>query len=502
MADVPGKVYLVGAGPGDPGLITVRGRECLEKADVVVYDRLVNDQLLALAPAAEHIYAGKEAGGHRMIQEDINALLIDRAQAGLDVVRLKGGDPFVFGRGGEEAIALIEESIPFEIVPGITAGVAAPAFAGIPVTYRGVTTSVSIIGAHTDRFNSEGIVDLSRIALEGTLVFYMGVRNLPRIANQLVELGRSEDTPAAVIEWATWPRQRTITGTLATLHELAVAAGIQPPAIVVVGEVVELRDTLNWFENRPLMRKRIAVPRTRSQPSELAAQLNFLGAEVFEFALVATEFVRDDTLVQQLGEADWVIFTSVNAVESVCWNLERHHQDARAFGGMRVCAVGAATAESLKRRFIHPDAAPDQYEESLLLLALRNVDDEFDGKLFLLPHGDAPSDWLAEALERRGAKPRHIQTYATTPISNTEERVDNFVQFRAEIVAFPSSSTVRHFCRALGQARLDELKGQVQFAAIGPRTAATAREHGLEVAIEPAQHDIPAFAQAILKSME
>ncbi len=361
-----GFVSLIGAGPGDPDLLTLRGAEALASADVVVYDYLANPALLVHAPpGAERIYVGKKAGSHTLSQDEISALLVKFALAGQRVARLKGGDPFVFGRGGEEALALVEAGVSFEVVPGVTSAVAAPAYAGIPVTHRGLASSFAVITGHEDPTKEESAVDWPRLATGvDTLVFLMGVGNLPRIVEQLLAHGRPADTPVALVRWGTMPDQQTVSGTLVDITEKVKAAGLRPPAVTVVGPVAELREHLCWFEKRPLFGQRVLVTRTRQQASALSAQLRALGAEAIELPTIRIAPPEDwaplDATIATLAVFDWIVFTSVNGVGHFWARLEAAGLDARALHGVRLAAIGPATAAELEARGLRADYVPDE----------------------------------------------------------------------------------------------------------------------------------------------
>lgn len=493
-----GKVYLVGAGPGDPGLITVRGRECLERAEVVIYDYLANEALLAYAPRAEKIFAGKATDKHTLLQEEINELLREQARKAARVVRLKGGDPFVFGRGGEEALFLAEQGIPFEVVPGVTGGLGAPAYAGIPVTHRGLSTSITLITGHDDPARESTSVDLAQLAVKGTLAFYMGMKNLPRIVKELIRLGRPPQTPAAVIEWGTYPRQRTLTGTLQGIHGQCTQAGIQPPAILVVGGVVDLAEKLGWYENRPLFGKRIAVTRARAQAGELVRRLRELGADVFEFPTIQIEPPEQPEPFDYIGSYDWVILTSINGVEMLFERLELLDQDARDLAGVKLCVIGSATAKAVQKRFLRIDLVPEKYVAEELLAALMDQDKTLRGKRFLLPRADIARSFLPKELRKLGAEVTELVAYRTTVPDTAEERADALVAYKPDMVTFTSSSTARNFFKILSEERINMIKKNAVFAAIGPIAAKTAQDHGLTVSIIPDQHDIPSLVQAIL----
>ena len=493
-----GKVYFVGAGPGDPGLLTLRGRECLERADVVIYDTLANRAFLEYAPKAEAIFVGKSTDRHTLLQEEINALLVKQAAEARHVVRLKGGDPFVFGRGGEEALHLAEHGVPFEVVPGVTAGVAVPAYAGIPVTHRGLAGSVTFITGHEDPTQPGASIDLGAPGAKGTLVFFMPVKNLANICAELIRIGRAPDTPAAVIEWGTYPRQRTVTGRLADIAESTRVAGIGSPAVAVIGDAAGLHERIAWFERRPLSGQRIVVTRSRSQASELVKRLRELGAEIFEFPTIQIQPPEEPEPFDYVGSYDWIVLTSVNGVDMLFERLEQLGQDARDLAGVKLCVIGTATAEAVQRRFLRIDLMPDRFVAESLMAALEEREGEgLRGKRFLLPRADIARGFLPQALRDRGAEVKEVVAYRTVPPEVSEERAGALVAFEPTLITFASSSTVRNFCRILGEDRLETVKKSASIASIGPITSQTALDYGLSVAVEPAQHDIPHFVDAI-----
>ena len=421
MISKTGKVYLIGAGPGDPGLLTVKGREALERADVVVYDRLAHPSLLDYAPpAAERVFAGKARGQQELTQDGINALLVEQARAGKLVARLKGGDPFVFGRGGEEALALARAGIPFEVVPGVSSAIAAPAYAGIPVTHRGVATGFTVVSGSEDPSKPESSVrweELGRslAAHGGTLMTLMGWASIEKILDVLQRAGLSPDTPVALVQWGTWNRQRTVTGTLATAAAKGRAAGLAAPVVAVIGEVVSLRNELAWFDNRPLFGKRVLVTRSRTQASRMCELLEDAGATAVELPAIAIAPPLDygplDEAVSRLSSYGWVIFASVNAVDAVFERLDAQGRDARAFGTARVGAIGPATAAALERRGIRPDFTPSRSVSSAALEELAAY--EWNGVSVLLPAADIGRDELAEGLSRLGASVERVIAYRT-----------------------------------------------------------------------------------------
>ncbi|HLE81918.1 MAG TPA: uroporphyrinogen-III C-methyltransferase, partial [Dehalococcoidia bacterium] len=423
-----GKVYLIGAGPGDPGLITMKGVECLRRAQVVVYDRLVNPHLLRYVPHdAEVIYAGKAAGDHVLSQEEINMLLLEKAQEGKIVVRLKGGDPFVFGRGGEEIEPLVEAGIPFEVVPGITSAIAATAYAGIPVTHRGYTSSFAVITGHEDPTKASSSVDWEKLATgAGTLIFLMGVENLPLIVQQLTACGRRPDTPIALVRWGTWPQQKTVSGTLQNIVQRAADADLGPPAVIIVGEVVQLRDRLRWFDNRPLFGKRVLVTRSRDQASQLSELLTTFGADALEAPAIEIQEPEDygplDAALRGLPQYGWVVFTSVNGVGACFRRLQVIGKDARAFAATKLAAVGSATAASLEQHGITPDFVPDRYltQEVATGLAQRGI----AGARVLLPRTDLMGEDLAGALSAHGAQVDQVIAYRTVQASALDPEIE------------------------------------------------------------------------------
>lgn len=493
-----GRVYLVGAGPGDPRLLTIRGAELLAIADFVVYDALVHPAILGRAPeTAGREYVGKRGGESSRSQESITALLVELAGRHDVVVRLKGGDPFVFGRGGEEAEALAAAGVSFEVVPGVTAGVAGPAYAGIPVTYRGVSANVTFVTGHEDPAKDGGGLDWARIARAGgTLVLYMGVRRMQENLERLVAAGRPADTPAAVIEWATYPRQRTVTGTLANLAASARAAAIESPALVIVGEVVSLRDRLAWFESRPLHGKRILVTRSRGQASRFAGELEALGAEVMEFPTIRIAPAADveplRAAIRAVGEFDWIVFTSVNAVEHFWLELQACGRDARALSGVSLCAIGPATAAALELHGVHADLVPTESVSEAVADALSTQVD-LSGSRVLLPRAEIAREALPRLLGDRGAIVSDVAAYRTLPETRNAQEIRGHLESGAlDLITFTSSSTVRNFVAAVGTR-----VGMAEIASIGPVTSRTARELGLEVAVEAREYTIPGLVRAV-----
>ena len=497
------KVYLVGAGPGDPGLITVKGLECIATADVVIYDYLAAPAILKHASTeAELIYVGKKGGEHTLPQEQINALMVAKARENKVVARLKGGDPFVFGRGGEEAEVLVEAGIPFEIVPGVTSAVAAAAYAGIPLSHRKLTATIAFVTGHEDPAKEESGIDWASLARGiGTLVFFMGVKNLPRIVRELTRHGRAPQTPVALVRWGTTSEQVTVSGTLADIVERVRQAGLKAPAIIVVGEVVGLRERLQWFERRPLFGKRIVVTRARDQASDLVKALSELGAECLECPTIQVA-PPDDTgplerAIAELNAFDWIVFTSVNGVSCFFERLFGVGRDVRALGHLRTAAIGPATAERLKSFGLASDLMPENYRAESIIAGFRGQN--IGGKSILLPRAQEARQILPEELTAMGATVREVAAYKTEPVSRDPQAlIERLATAAVDLITFTSSSTVKNFKALLPEARFGELAAGVAAACIGPVTAATARQLGFDVRIEAQTYTIPGLCEAIL----
>ncbi len=483
-------VYLVGAGPGDPGLITVRGAEVLGRADVVVYDRLVDPSLLDLAPAdAERVYAGKAPGAPEMDQAEINALLVDRARAKGNVVRLKGGDPFVFGRGGEEAEALAAAGVPFEVVPGITSAIGALAYAGIPVTHRGASTHFTVVTGHEDPAKGSADVDWSALARTGgTLVILMGAGRVGEIASRLVEGGLAPDTPVAAVRNGTRPDQETVRATLATVAD----AGVQAPAAIVVGDVASL--DLTWFESRPLFGRSVVVTRAREQASELRNRLEVLGAEVLELPAIAIEPIEFD--VPQLDRYSWVVFTSANGVTSFFERgLASGDLDARAFAGLRIAAIGPGTAAALAQKGLHADLLPERFVAESLLDAFPPP--SADGVRVLIARAQNARDVFPAGLSERGYEVEVLAVYRTVTATPDPASLERVRGGEVDALTFTSSSTVTNLCDLLGEIPAP----QPLVASIGPVTSKTATERGLRVDVEATEHTIDGLVDALLRAL-
>jgi uroporphyrinogen III methyltransferase/synthase len=472
----PGTVYLVGAGPGDPGLLTVRAAELIARADVILHDRLIPAGVLEAArPDAEIVFVGKQGGGAQVSQAETNRLLLESARAGKDVVRLKGGDPFVFGRGGEEALLCLEAGVPFEVVPGVTAGVAAPAYAGIPVTHRELASAVAFVTGHEDPEKPDSALDWPALAaFPGTLVFYMGVRALPRIAQQLVAGGRPADEPVAVVERGTLPGQRTLLATLGDVAARAAAERIQAPAITLVGPVAAMGEQLAWLERRPLHGRAVAVTRARAQASALAARLRELGATVVEAPAIRTAPL--DAELPDLGAFDLVCVTSPNGAHALFERLAAAGRDARALAGATVAAIGPGTARALAEHGIDADVVPARAVAEGLVEALEGT----RVSRALLVRGREGRDVLPDALRARGATVDVLALYET--VAEPLDAGTAAAAARADYVTFTSASTVRYFLAAAGS-----LDGP-RIASIGPATSAALREAGLEPDIEADPH--------------
>jgi uroporphyrinogen III methyltransferase/synthase len=501
-------VYLIGAGPGDPGLLTAHALNAIARADTILYDRLIPTTALEGARAdAELLFVGKEGGGESVPQEHTQALMIERARAGREVVRLKGGDPFVFGRGGEEALALRDAGIDFVVVPGVTAGVAAAAYAGIPVTHRGLSTGVALITGHTRESASEEAgaeLDWQALAaFPGTLVFYMGVRQLPHIAERLIAAGRDAVQPVALVERGTLPDQRTVTGTLATIADIAGREQVKAPAITIVGAVAELADSLDWLPSRPLAGLTVAVTRARVQASELARRLQELGANVVQAPTIRTHTLEGPPL--DPTPYDLVCVASPNAVHALFERLSAAGLDARSLAGARVAAIGPGTARALSEHGIVADVVPERFVAESLVDALADL----GVNRALVARARQAREVLPDALRARGVEVDVLALYETVaePLSARA-----LAQARAaDYITFTSSSTVRHFLNAAGAAEADgnspatdtspastPLSPSTRIVSIGPATSATLREHDLEPHIEAQRHDIDGLVGALL----
>lgn len=492
-------VYLVGAGPGDVGLLTLRGAEILRASDVVVYDALVNPELLEMAgDGSEKIYVGKRAGAHSLTQEEINEVLLQHARAGKSVCRLKGGDPFVFGRGGEEALACFEAGIAFEIVPGISSAIAAPAYAGIPVTHREVATSFAVVTGHT------ASADAPPDALPNadTLVFLMGVKALPLIVARLLARGDDPQKAVAVIRWGTRMEQETVVGTLETIQNEVQQAGLKAPALIVVGDVVLLRDKMRWFDNRPLWGQTVVVTRARQQASGLVSGLEKLGARVVQCPTIRVEALSEtpelDAEIPLLMRQEWVVFTSANGVEQFFKRLGALSLDARAFGPALVAAIGPATSLALRKRGIRPDFVPESSISEAVAQGL--LDSGAAGKRVLIVRAREGREVLEEKLREGGATVTSAPVYQTLPDNSNASQVRGLMESGALTwVSFTSSSTVKNFVEALGAEFVAQHRSSFKVAAIGPVTAETARKFGLEPDVIASSASVESLAAALLR---
>jgi uroporphyrinogen III methyltransferase / synthase len=497
-----GVVYLIGAGPGDPDLITVKGSECLRRADVVVYDKLVGESLLSLARKdAELIYVGKKRGYHTMSQGEINELLIEKAHKGLNVARLKGGDPFIFGRGGEEAMELSEAGVPFEVIPGVTSAIAVPTYAGIPLTHRDLSSTTCFITGHEDPTKKGSNINWDSLAQSsGTLVFLMGIGNLGRIAARLIHGGKRSDTAAAVIGSGTTSRQITATGTLGTIAQQVKEEGIEPPGVIVVGDVVNLRKHLRWFESRPLFAKRILITRPEEQANDFARILTGLGAwcEIFPTIQIAPPETWEgmDRAIGSLSSYEWILFTSVNGVNYFFERLTQTDKDARSLAGIKIGVIGPKTQEALCAKGISPDLVPDTYWTEGLAEALGEY--PIQGKRILIPRPAIASDDLKKRLQGLGAIVDEVEAYITRrPEYERDTLTKIFLNRTIDLITFTSPSTVSNFVEICKDTDIyNEISG-IPVASIGPVTARRAKEQGFTVAIMPDEYTIDALAVAI-----
>lgn len=482
--------YLIGAGPGDPSLITVKGQKILARADVILYDHLASDRLLDLAPPhAEKIYVGKKRATHEVTQEEISALMIDRARRGLTVVRLKGGDPFIFARGGEEMEALANAEVPFEIVPGVTTPLGIAAYTGVPLTHREHSSVVTFVTGH-----NVDAIDWSKIGASETIVLFMGLVNFSAIAHALIETGRSPATPAMAVRWATRPDQETIVGTLETLPQRINEAAMKPPATIVIGEVVSLRDKFNWYERLPLFGQRIVVTRDRLQSADLAEPLESLGAEALLLPVIE---IRDpenpkplNDAIDQLESYDWIIFTSANGVRHFMDALDKSPRDLRNVKS-RICAIGPATKAAVEALHLKVDLMPKEYVAESLVAAFAKEVLQF--RRILLPRAAVARDLVPRELSRRGATVDVVEAYQTIAPAHLADRARAVLDRKPQWITFTSSSTVTNFIAAAGREALAGMK----IASIGPITSATLREHDIEPTVEAQPHTIGGLVEAI-----
>lgn len=505
-----GYVYIVGAGPGDPGLITVKGIECIKKADVIIYDRLMNPSLLnKIKPGAELIYAGKSSSVHTIKQHDLNILIAEKAAEGKIVVRLKGGDPYIFGRGGEEALLLHERGIDFEIVPGISAFSAVPAYAGIPVTHRGYTSTAAIITGHEDPSKAESDIDWEKVAGIGTLVFFMGVKNLPGICENLIKYGKNPETKAAVIVLGTTPEQNTIEGTLQNISQLCEQNDVKPPAIFIVSDTVELRNKLNWFEKLPLFGKKIVVTRAREQASELTERLANLGAFVYE--VPAIKITEPDDKFESLKKAvdnfenyDIIVFTSINGVKNFLHKTIEYGHDIRILAGKTIAAIGEKTAEELQKHFIKVDIMPLEFRAEELcceIIKKHGAQKSCPPENILIVRAQQARELLPEKLKEAGFNVNIAHAYKMQRETISDPEILKTIQDGDfDLITFASSGTVLNFIETAGEDSVRNWKNKhVKIAAIGPVTAETCLKYFAGVDIMPSEYTIEAMISEIKK---
>ena len=503
MLSKKGKVYLIGAGPGDIGLLTVKGMRCLQKADTVVYDFHINAQILNyIDHDAEFIYAGKRGGHHEMTQDQINQALISEAKKGKLVCRLKGGDPFIFGRGGEEAEALVAEGIEFEIVPGISSSIAAPAYAGIPLTHRKCSSSFSVITGNEDINKQESTIDWTKLVSGfDTLVFLMGVKNIEKIVLKLTEHGKPPDTPVAVVRWGTRPDQKTVVGTLGDIAGQVKAEIIRPPAVMVVGNTVKLRDTLNWYEKKPLFGHRVLI--TREYTQDYAA-LEDLGAEIFEFPTIKTlppkNFDSLDASIDDIVSYDWLIFSSANGFKFFIQRFLAKDRDIRDLKGIKLCAIGVKTAGAMRNYGLKVDIIPEEFNaEGLISVFSRQAPGgSLKGLKFLLPRAEAARELFPQKVRELGGDIDTPVAYCTVKPEKHGKRLKRFLQEgRISIATFTSAATFNNFIEMIGDEAM-ALLGPAEIAAIGPVTERAIKKTGLKVSIVPKEATIKAMVDAII----
>jgi uroporphyrinogen III methyltransferase/synthase len=493
-----GRCYLIGAGPGDLGLVTLRAKQCIEQAEIIVYDYLCNPEMLNWAPeSAEIIYAGKKTGEHTLKQDEINALLVEKTGAGKQVVRLKGGDPFLFGRGAEEAEALARTGLAFEIVPGVTSAIAVPAYAGIPVTHRGKNSHVTFFTGHEDPSKEESTIDFRALAkLGGTQVMLMGVERMESIAREMINHGVRPDLPVALVHWGTTGRQRTLIGDLQNIARRVAGSGFEAPAVAIFGEVVALHEQLSWYEIRPLFGKRIVVTRTRRQAGVLSEQLRLLGADVIELPTIRIEPPADlrafAELVQDAHSYDWIVFTSPNGVAAFFEMFFKLYDDAREIGGAQIAAIGPATAQRVKDFHLKVDLQPEEFVAEAVAREFKKQGNIENLKI-LLARAQEARDLLPKEIEALGAIVDVAVAYRT--VAETDDRTGARVRLQengADMITFTSSSTVENYL-SLGL----KWPAGMRVASIGPVTSSTARNRGLTVDVEARHHDVPGLVDAI-----
>ncbi|UZP67152.1 uroporphyrinogen-III C-methyltransferase [Desulfovibrio mangrovi] len=500
------KVYLIGAGPGDPGLLTIKGRDVLSEADVIVYDYLANSEFLNYAkPGAEIIYVGKKGGDHTLSQEGINKLIVDKAKEGKVVARLKGGDPYMFGRGGEEAEELLDAGVSFEEIPGITSAIAGPAYAGIPLTHRDYASSVAFITGHENPDKPDSSHNWDALAKgTSTLVFFMGMKNLPHISEQLIKHGMDPNTPAALVHWGTTTKHRSMASTIEKLPIDGPAQGFTSPSLIVVGGVVNLRERLNWYEQLPLLGKSVVVTRAREQASGMAAQLRKLGANVIQFPTIKINPLPDysevHAAIRKLDEYEWLIFTSVNGVKHFWLQMAELGLDTRALGKVKVAAIGPATADILREKGIEPDFIPEKYVAEGVVKGL--LERGMNGSKVLLPRAMEAREVLPEELRKAGATVDILPVYETVPAGEAKDAVMELLEKdELHCVTFGSSSTVDNFFALVSPDVVKTHKANLKLASIGPITAKTLESYGFTPDIQPEDYTIPALVEELKKNL-
>jgi len=496
-----GKVYIIGAGPGDPGLFTIKGLRYLKEADVIIYDHLVNEEIIRQAKESVRlIYAGKRGGEHTLPQDEINRLLLEEAKQGNIVARVKGGDPFIFGRGGEEAEILAKSGIPFEVVPGVTSAAAVPAYAGIPLTHRGHTSTVAFVTGHEDATKEESDIDWKSLAGIGTVVFLMGVRNLGRITANLIAHGKNADTPAALIRWGTTENQETLTGTISDIAGKAEEKHFSPPAILVVGGVVDLRSLLNWYETKPLFGKGIVITRPEAQSEEFASLLHAQGARVINFPTIKivppVSYDGLDRAIAELSAYQWIIFTSANGVVFFLRRLKELGRDVRDLKGLRICTIGPATATQLEQLGIRVDLVPDEFISEGVVQAFEKIN--LRRSRILLPRAETARDVIPEGLAKLGTKVDVVTAYRTVNSGKDRAELEKLMnEGKVDVITFTSPSTVHNFMEIMGRNYVTP-KG-VRIACIGPVTAAAVKKAGLPTDIIQERYTIPGLVETLTK---
>ena len=496
-----GKVYIIGAGPGDPGLITLKGLRCLQEADVLIYDHLVSEEILSHARGTVRlIYAGKQGGDHTLSQDEINERLVEEAKQGKVVARLKGGDPFIFGRGGEEAEVLAKAGIPFEVIPGVTSAIAVPTYAGIPLTHRGFTSTVTFVTGHEDPTKEKSDINWEALAGIGTLVFLMGVKNLPKIVSSLIHHGKEPETPAALIRWGTTADQETLTGTLENIIRLSEEKGFAPPSIFVVGQVVGLRNLLNWFEKKPLFGKGIVITRPEAQAGEMIDLLRQQGARVICFPTIKVvppeSWQALDKTLEHLETYRWIIFTSANGVHFFFKRLKESGRDIRDLKGIRICTIGPATASTIVNLGIRVDLVPDSFISEGIVRVFEKQD--VKGLKILLPRAETARDIIPEGLSALGATVDVVTVYRTVSSGRSRAELEPLMTAgKIDVITFTSPSTVTNFINIMG--KTFSLPAQVKIACIGPVTAAAIRKAGWPIDILQEQFTIPGLVEAMME---